>query len=129
MNTTIPTIIFSVYRIDVSANENIDAIKHAKSVFRARGIPFFTATGCYKGLVEPAFVLQDVADNLKTVRQISGWYQQECSLRIAANRQARLETPSGDLIESLGKFCETRKGLAERRDSWTECGGRYWVAA
>ena len=129
MNTSTPTIIFSVYRAEISAGLNAMAVSRAKAVLKKRGIPYFKAIGCYKGQQEPAFVLQDVADNLAIVQKLATWYKQESILLIDANRQARLETVDGELIESLGQFRETRKGIAEQRDSWTECHGRYWIAA
>ena len=129
MNTSTPTIIFSVSRSSASASENESAISLAKSVCKARGIPFFEELGCYKGEREPAFIVQDVADNLKTVRQLASWHEQESLLLIDANRHARLEAPDGALLGALGAFRETRKGLAQQHDSWTEFNGRYWIAA
>ncbi len=129
MNTSIPTIIFSVHQHDFSAHENVLTNAYAKSFLYHHGIPYFNATGCHKGQREAAFVLQDVADNLDAVRHLAVAYQQESILRIDANRQARLETPQGDLIETLGKFQVTCECSAKKHDAWTKCNGRYWVTA
>lgn len=126
MNTTTPTIIFSVCNAHGDAFGN--AHRHAKSVLNQRGIPYFEGTGCYKGEREDCFILQDIVDNLATVQQLAKWYQQESILLIDANRQARLETPQGELIKSLGTFREVRAPAA-KYDAWTRHDGRYWVAA
>ncbi len=105
------------------------ARSNAKTLLKARGIPYFEATGCYKRRREPSLVLQDVADNIKTVRQLANWYRQESILLIDANRHAILQTPRGDFVESLGQFNEVTQEESVFLDAWTECNGRYWVAS
>ncbi len=126
MNRSVPAIVFSSWRESLPENVNNNALQAAEIELAANGIPYFSALGFYKGNQEPVFVLQDVADNLKTVRKIARWNGQESILLIDANRRARLETVDGDLIGALGQFCEITETESKQVDAWTLCDGRYF---
>ena len=129
MNTQTPSIIFSIWRKDLPPSINECAVRYAKRVLIARGIPYYVAEGCYKGEREPCFILQDVAENLAAVQLITRRHRQESILRVDSKGAAYLESPTGDWLTELGKFHRVAPVVAEKLGAWTKFNGQYWVAS
>ncbi len=128
MNHSTPVIIFSVYRADRSSRYNRTEHDIAVRHLEFYNVAFATGCGRYHGQAERCIVVvlhNDVAE--RTARFLANLYKQESVLYVDANQQARLETPDGELIESLGSFIQVSQITAVAKGSYTAVNGRHWI--
>lgn len=128
MNIAEPVIIFTAWRADKPTQVNRDSVAYVKSALDARGIAYRSAQGCYKGETEPAIVVYGYNDAERaTVQEFARLFEQESLLLVDANRAARLESPDGELIETLGIFRNVPEGAARSCDAWTRIGTEFYT--
>lgn len=127
MNHFSPVILFSAWRAGRPAQVNRDSVAYVKSALDARGIAYKSAQGCYKGATEPAIVVIDTDATRATVQGFARLFEQESLLLVDANRAARLESPDGELIESLGRLRAVPEHVAKGRDAWTRVNDQFYI--
>ena len=127
MNVFEPVIVFSAWRADKPEQVNRDSVEYVKNVLDRRGIPYRSAQGCYKGQTEPAIVVIDTDATRDAVQGLAWLFEQESLLYVDANRAARLETPGGTLIDTLGVLRAVPEHVAKARDAWTRVDDRFYI--
>ena len=127
MNILKPAIVFSAWRADKPVQVNRDSVAYVKSALDSRGIEYKSAQGCYKGQTEPAIVVIDTDSTRATVQGFARLFEQESLLYVDANRAARLESPDGELIASLGRLRAVPEHVAKGRDAWTRVDDQFYI--
>jgi hypothetical protein len=128
MNITEPVLIFTAWRDHVTEEVNRASVAYMKRALDKRGIPYRSAQGCYKGLLEPAIVVYGYdGAALATVQGFARLFEQESILAVDANRAARLETCDGTLIRGLGKLRNVPENVARALDAWTRVGNQFYT--
>lgn len=127
MNHFSPVIVFSAWRALASESENRAAVEYVKSALDSRGIEYKSAQGCYKGQTEPAIVVIDTENTREVAQNFARLFKQESLLFVDANRAARLETPDGELLETLGRLRAVPEHVAKGRDAWTRVDDQFYI--
>ncbi len=126
--TLADVIIFSVYHDDDSPQLN--RANHSLALAQLKGghVPHFVGEGCYKGTRERCIIVRiDTPKDEQYARELAARYNQESILHLNASRLARLETPSGDVLEYLGALKVVSRETAKLRDAYTKANGCYYI--
>lgn len=126
--TLADVIIFSVYRDTTTERANRVAHNSACEHLAARNVPHAVGEGCYKGTREQCIIVRcDTPADEDTARILAVLHNQESVLHLNASRLARLETPSGEVLEYLGALKVVSRETAKLRDAYTKANGCYYI--
>lgn len=126
----------SSYLVIISANHKAYTPKelqrandHLVSDLNSQGHYWKRVQGCYKGHVEPSYIVScnDVFDLLQ-LQQLGHKYLQECVLILDQVAREALLNYSDDMTTIIGReLVQVDKALAETRCDYSIIDGDYWV--
>lgn len=117
-------LIFSVFQVDKTPEENLKAHKITEENMRMAGIPHIPVQGSYRNTKELGFIVS--VDQRPLVKSLCHQYRQESYLEHFKDRHCELVFT--DFRVPIGTMVEATKEKAEKSESYTLTpDGRYFV--
>lgn len=98
-----PVIIFSVYRKELSEQENASRHDTVTLALNKASIPFVECVGCFEGIEEKSIILHQ--DHEETALRFASGYSQDCVLYVEEDNSAIIQDVRDDSkVQYLGKL-------------------------